>query len=59
MGGWSPDGKQIVFQLRGPDPDAPGLDQLFVMNADGTNLRQLTHLPPGSNPAHASWSPAG
>ena len=40
MGGWSPDGKQIVFQLRGPVPDAPGLDQLFIMDAEGTNLRR-------------------
>jgi Tol biopolymer transport system component len=55
MGDWSPDGKQIVFQLRGPNPDGPGVNQLFVMDASGGNIRQLTHLPRGSNPAHASW----
>jgi Tol biopolymer transport system component len=59
MGDWSPHGDRIVFHVRGPDPDAPGLNQLFTMSADGTGLRQLTHLPRGSNPGYASWSPAG
>lgn len=39
---WSPDGKHIVFSRRA----APGRDSqqkhLFIMSADGTNLRQLT-----------------
>jgi Tol biopolymer transport system component len=59
MGDWSPDGKQIVFHLRGPDSDGPGSNQLFVMDAAGGNLRQLTHMPDGSDPGHPSWSPAG
>jgi len=59
MGDWSPDGTHIVFYLRGPDPVGPGSSQLFVMAATGRNLRQLTHLPDGSNPGHPSWSPAG
>jgi TolB protein len=54
MGDWSPDGKQIVFHLRGR-----GVDQLYVMDANGTHVRQLTHLPPGSDPRYAAWSPAG
>jgi Tol biopolymer transport system component len=56
---WSPDGKHIVFHVRGADPDGPGVNQLFVMNADGTHARRLTHMPQGSNPSYASWSPAG
>src|SRR2546429_3523781 len=49
---WSPDGKQLVFT--GYDG---GLSDLFVVNADGSNLRRLTndkyaHLEP-------SWSADG
>ena len=56
---WSPDGRHILFHVRGADPDGPGVNQLFVMNADGTHVRQLTYMPRGSNPSYASWSPAG
>jgi hypothetical protein len=35
MGSWSPDGKQIVFDLHGADLDGPGVNQLFVIDADG------------------------
>jgi Tol biopolymer transport system component len=55
---WSPDGKQIVFHLRGADPDGLEVNQLFVMDAGGGNVHQLTHLPRGSDPGHASWGPA-
>jgi len=49
---WSPDGKQLVFAgwdgARGrpaPAPDASGCctTDLYVVNADGTGLRRLTH----------------
>jgi Tol biopolymer transport system component len=56
---WSPDGKHILFHVRGPNPGGPGVNQLFVMDPDGTHVRQLTHMPRGSNPSYASWSPAG
>ena len=57
-GGWSPDGTQIVVHLRGSDPNGPGVNQLFIIDADGSNMHQLTHLPHGMNPGYASWSPA-
>jgi Tol biopolymer transport system component len=41
---WSPDGKRIAFiRTLGPAPPArPVVVGLFVMNADGTRVRQLT-----------------
>ncbi|MEQ8673226.1 MAG: hypothetical protein RLP44_28145 [Aggregatilineales bacterium] len=38
---WSPDGSQIVFLMSGRSPIGPG--DLFIMNADGTNLERLTY----------------
>jgi TolB protein len=35
---WSPDGKQMAFTS-----DRDGTYNLYVMNTDGSNLRQLTH----------------
>ncbi len=53
---WSPDGSKIAF-----DSQAGGYDRIYVMDADGGNLTQLTSPPPNvlqhdSNPA---WSPDG
>jgi Tol biopolymer transport system component len=59
VGGWSPDGRELVVHIRGRDADSPGVNQLFVLDANGGGMRQLTHLPRGSNPGYASWSPAG
>jgi hypothetical protein len=64
-GGYSPDGKRFVFlRTECGDLPAPDLNQtgaLFVANADGTGLRQLT--PYGLANSHqegvASWSPDG
>jgi TolB protein len=50
----SPDGKTIAFARNLPDGH-----HLFIMNSDGSNLRQLT---PKGNPfagVHAAWSPDG
>lgn len=56
---WSPDGKQIVFQRRVRLIDSQQF-HLFLMNADGTNIRQLTPpLIPFGRDAHPSFSPDG
>ncbi len=49
---WSPDGKQLVFT--GYDG---GLSDLFLVNADGSNLRRLTHDRYAD--LHPVWSPDG
>jgi Tol biopolymer transport system component len=58
-GAWSPDGKRIAYAVidtspgdRTDDADAG----LWVVNADGSNPRQLARNAAGSNPA---WSPDG
>lgn len=50
---WSPDGAQLVF-----NSDRDGRDTLYVMDADGRNVRPLF---PGemSNDYDAQWSPDG
>lgn len=64
---FSPDGRRIVFEREGVDcgPDC-SYDEVFVVNSDGSRLRQLTHQAPGQvcgsggtcngSPA---WSPDG
>ena len=68
---WSPDGGQIVFtrrratssktcdlatqQCTGPSDDQT---DVYVMNADGSGLRQLTSTP-AVNEEEPSWSPDG
>lgn len=49
---WSPNGDQVVFTgLRG------GISDLYIANADGSNLRQLTHDRYAE--MHPQWSPDG
>ena len=55
---WSPDGQEIVF-MRGEAvpttlPARPG--ELFVMKADGTDVRPLTR---DARDLHPAWSPDG
>ena len=54
---WSPDGKQIVFQRRVRLIDSQQ-QHLFLMNADGTNIRELTP-PINGMDGHPSFSPDG
>lgn len=52
---WSPDGTQIAF-VGNPRPELRDR-HVYVMNADGSNIRQLTTMPgPNSDPV---WSPDG
>ena len=52
---WSPDGKHIVFAS---DRDqTPGKSDLYLMRADGSEIRQLTDHP--SKDAYAFFSPDG
>lgn len=58
---WSPGGERILFFSnrrvpRGPDGELAG--HLWVMNADGSDLRRLTRLPLPSTYS-ATWSPDG
>ncbi|HEY2777455.1 MAG TPA: hypothetical protein VGI77_06090 [Gaiellaceae bacterium] len=52
---WSPDGTEIVFHLRGSRADGSNVNQLFLLDADGGGLRQLTHLSGDMNPGYADW----
>ena len=51
---WSPNGDSILFEVRDGDED-----QLFVMDADGTNLTQLIALDKEKSIDWPSWSPNG
>jgi Tol biopolymer transport system component len=51
---WSPDGRKIVWHKIGP-----ALNQLFVMDGDGGNQRQLTHMPGNPKVSHPDWGTAG
>jgi Tol biopolymer transport system component len=55
-GGWSPNGKRIVFQRFDSNFNSEGL---FVVNTNGTGLKQIT--PPGFEDlsSQGDWSPQG
>jgi len=53
--GWaelSPDGMKIAFVS-----DRSGSDEIYVCNADGSNLLQLTNLGNARKPSRPHWSP--
>ena len=58
---WSPDGKQIAFQCQlQPSPADPGSSRICLMDADGSDVRQLPQDPPtGLSDAQPAWSPDG
>lgn len=56
---WSPDGASIVFM--GADDCDCGRQtvQLFMVQADGTNVRRLTQVIDGAADVHPRWLPDG
>ena len=52
---WSPDGQTIAFAMATDQPDSY---EIFLMNADGSNVRQLTRGLPGIG-GSIDWSPDG
>jgi len=52
---WSPDGSMIAFAMAVDRPDAY---EIFLMDSNGANVRQLTHGLPGIG-GSLDWSPDG
>ncbi len=52
---WSPDGSKIVFDSFTQE----GAHDIFTVNADGSDLTDLTNLAPGTDQYDAAWSPDG
>jgi len=52
---WSPDGKTIAFAMA---VDSPNAYEVFLMNADATDVHQITHGLPGIG-GSLDWSPDG
>ena len=59
---WSPDGSQIAFTINiAANTNSFLLYSIYIVNSDGSNLRQFTELPPFAYGGHFSpaWSPDG
>ncbi len=56
---WSPDGERIAFMSNrdGGRPDIDAEYEIYVMDADGTNIQRLTHRP--GTDGLPDWSPDG
>jgi Tol biopolymer transport system component len=54
---WSPDGTRLAFGRRDARPAYFADNGLYVVNADGSGLRQLVYLQSGGG--KATWSPDG
>ena len=56
---WSPDGKRLVFEVQNlATADPPNRRAIFIVNVDGTGLRQLTDWSLNGGD-HPDWSPDG
>ena len=51
---WSPDGSRIAFRMH---PDASDEFRIYIVNADGTGLRRLTHETGTECECDMFWSP--
>jgi Tol biopolymer transport system component len=57
---WSPDGSQIAYSTASGDVDGDGGNQeVYVIRADGTELRHLEHPAEVDRQGHPKWSPDG
>ena len=56
---WSPDGKQIAFIRSAPAPGFGYADDVYVMNADGSNQRRITQSGLVSSFGSLAWSQIG
>ena len=55
---WSPNGRQIAFHSNRDGEDKQlATPEIYVMDADGSNLRRLTHHPAYDGGPH--WHPNG
>jgi TolB protein len=56
---WSPDGKRLVFEVQNlGTADPPNRRAIFIVNVDGSGLRQLTDWSLNGGD-HPDWSPDG
>jgi TolB protein len=56
---FSPDGEQIVFAYQKNKRDKSAHEELFIMNADGTGMKQITYYPEDNVSAHDHGYKAG
>jgi TolB protein len=61
---WSPDGRTIAYERFNPRLGTSGTHEVWLMNADGSNQRQLTVPPqsdtgPDADDNMPEWSPSG
>ena len=58
FGSWSPDSTKIIYTVEEDDGHTITASDIYVINADGTGKKQLTHTP-GHLEIEPRWSPDG